>query len=108
MNDRSSITFAPITDTTLERLTLLFGAMADPTRARMLLHLRQQNYRSGDLAALLGMTPSAVSHQLRWLRQNNVVAAQKVGREVFYELADVCIAELMDVALRHIEEQEGN
>lgn len=94
-------------ETTIERLTLLFGAMADPTRARMLLHLRRQECRSGDLAALLDMTHSAVSHQLRWLRDNNVVAARKTGREVYYALADACITELMDVALRHIQEEDA-
>ncbi len=91
-------------DPTLHQLTILFSALADPTRAKMLLLLREQEKRSGDLADALSMTASAVSHQLRWLRENNVVTARKVGREVYYHLADACIREIIDVALRHIQE----
>ncbi|MBZ0305428.1 MAG: metalloregulator ArsR/SmtB family transcription factor [Anaerolineae bacterium] len=92
------------TDQTLQQLTILFSALADPTRAKMLLLLRDGEKRSGDLAEALAMTASAVSHQLRWLRDNNVVTARKEGREVYYHLADACIREIIDVALRHIQE----
>lgn len=91
-------------ENTLQQLTILFSALADPTRAKMLLLLREQEKRSGDLAEALSMTASAVSHQLRWLRDNNVVTARKAGREVYYHLADACIREIIDVALRHIQE----
>lgn len=105
MNDSTIATTSSYTDALLDRLTHLFSAIADPTRARLLLSLRAGDMRSGDLAQALGMTHSAVSHQLRWLREHKVVARRKVGREVFYSLADACIEELIDVALRHIQEQ---
>ncbi|HLA42457.1 MAG TPA: metalloregulator ArsR/SmtB family transcription factor, partial [Aggregatilineales bacterium] len=89
---------------TIFRLTTLFGAMADNTRARMLLLLLDGEKRSGELAATLTMTPSAVSHQLRWLRDRAIVSARKNGREVYYELADACIREIIEVALIHIHE----
>lgn len=91
-------------DKTIQHFTTLFSALADPTRAKMLLLLRNGEKRSGDLAAELQMTASAVSHQLRWLRENNVVTSRKKGREVYYHLADTCIREIIDVALKHIQE----
>lgn len=94
-------------DQTLTQLTTLFSALADPSRSKMLLLLRESEKRSGDLAIALDMTPSAVSHQLRWLRENHIVTARKTGREVYYALADVCIREIIDVALRHIQEGDS-
>ena len=73
------------------RLTGLFGAMADSTRARLLLLLLDGEKRSGDLAEALGMTPSAVSHQLRWLRENDILHSRKNGREVYYARAKLVL-----------------
>jgi ArsR family transcriptional regulator len=87
------------------RLVTLFSAMADPSRATILLMLREQEQRSGDLAAALDVTPSAVSHQLRWLRESYIVTARRDGREIYYSLADDCIRDMIDVAVRHIEEE---
>lgn len=84
----------------------LFLALADPTRAHLLLALLRQEYRSGDLAQQLAMTPSAVSHQLRWLRERGVIQTRKAGREVYYSLADECIRRLLETAIGHIEERK--
>lgn len=89
---------------TASQLSNLFTAMADKTRAHILLHLREGEMRSSDIATALDMTASAVSHQLRWLRDHHVVAQRKAGREVYYHLADDCIAEIITVALGHIGE----
>jgi ArsR family transcriptional regulator len=86
---------------------MLFGAMADSTRARLLLLLLDGEKRSGDMADALNMSASAVSHQLRWLRENDIVASRKEGREVFYALADACIMDIIQVALSHILEAES-
>ena len=88
------------------RLTGLFGAMADSTRARLLLLLLDGEKRSGDLAESLNMSPSAVSHQLRWLRENAILDSRKNGREVYYALADACITDIIQVALSHILEND--
>jgi ArsR family transcriptional regulator, lead/cadmium/zinc/bismuth-responsive transcriptional repressor len=90
----------------LPKLTELFGAIADPTRVHILLSIMDTEKRSGDLATVLDMTPSAVSHQLRWLRDRRIVTARKEGREMYYALADDCIREIIEVALKHIK--EGN
>ena len=91
---------------TIQRLGELFSAVADTTRLRIILLIRKHETRSTDIAAQLDMTTSAISHQLRWLRERRIVKAAKIGRETFYSLNDECIVELLDVALRHIGEEE--
>lgn len=93
-------------DDLLIQFSALFAALADPTRARILLLLLEKDMRSTDIAKALTMTSSAVSHQLRWLRERKVVSGERQGREVVYQLADDCIREIICVALHHI--QEGN
>jgi ArsR family transcriptional regulator len=56
-----------------------------------------------DLAAVLGMTQSAVSHQLRSLRDLRLVKARRLGREIFYTLDDEHIRELYELGLKHIQ-----
>lgn len=97
-------THTSINTATIEQLSLLFAAMADPSRATILVLLLGGEKRSGELAAALAVTHSAVSHQLRWLRERELITARKIGREVFYALADDCVREIMEVALRHIQE----
>jgi len=94
----------PYNNDTIDQLTLLFGAMSDPTRATLLLSLLTHDRKSGDLANAVGVSQSAVSHQLRWLRENNIVTARRQGREIYYTLADDCIRDIIHVALRHITE----
>jgi DNA-binding transcriptional ArsR family regulator len=88
----------------IPRISELFGAMADPTRAYILLLLLEGEKRSGDLGASLEITHSAVSHQLRWLRDRRIVTSRKERREVYYALADDCIREIIQVALKHLSE----
>lgn len=101
LNDGSNIMPTVIL---LDQLTRFFDALADPTRAHLLLLIRDGEKRSGDLAAALEMTPSAISHQLRWLRERDFVAVRREGREMYYTLADACIRDILDTALRHIQE----
>lgn len=90
----------------VKQLGALFSAVADTTRLRIILLVREKSTRSSDIAAKLDMTPSAISHQLRWLRERRIVRAEKIGRETYYSLNDECIAELLDVALKHIGEED--
>ena len=88
----------------IDQLTQLFNAVADPTRAKIILYIMDGKKRSSDIAAMLKMTTSATSHQLRWLRERRIVASEKVGRETLYSLSDDCIREIIEVALHHIRE----
>jgi len=85
-------------------LAELFSLLSDPTRVRIVTWLRTQELCVCDLAALLGVTQSAVSHQLRLLRAQRVVTYRREGKMAFYSLDDDHVSALLDVALTHIQE----
>ena len=87
-----------------EKLVNLFKAMRDPTRLRILFALVSEEMCVCDLAAALGMTESAVSHQLRRLRDQALVAARREGQVVYYSLDDEHVAALLEVGLLHASE----
>ena len=85
------------------RLAELFAAMSDANRVRILAALMDGERNVGTLAAQVGMTESAVSHQLRHLRQMRLVRARKDGREVFYALDDDHVTRLFQLGLEHVQ-----
>ncbi len=79
-----------------------FQLLSDPNRLRMVHALVEGGELCvGDLAGLLGMSQSATSHQLRQLRLAGLVRSRKLGREVFYGVADSHVRLLLDVAVEH-------
>ena len=89
---------------TLYDLTELFRIFADSTRVRILYVLEESEMCVCDLAALLGMTQSAISHQLRALKNARLVKARRDGKTVFYSLADQHVQTILDQGLEHISE----
>ncbi len=89
---------------TLRRLCQLFGVFADPTRLRILSALLSAPMCVGDLAALLGLSPSAVSHQLKALKDARLVRSSRAGKTVFYALSDSHVSAIMAQGLEHAEE----
>lgn len=90
------------------RVSDIFGLLADPNRARILHALSLTDELCVcDLALLVGMGQSAVSHQLRLLRASRVVARRKAGRIVYYSLADEHIRHVLADGLRHATEERG-
>lgn len=87
---------------TATRLAQLFAALSDPSRVRLISALLEQELCVHDLAAVLGMTHSAVSHQLRLLRSLNLVRFRKEGRVVYYALDDEHVGGLFRLGLEHI------
>lgn len=85
------------------RLAELFKALSDPTRVRIISALSQTELCVYDLAATLGMSQSAVSHQLRSLREMHLVRYRKEGRHVYYQLDDEHIWHLFRLGLDHVE-----
>ena len=81
----------------------LFAAMSDANRVRILAALMAGERNVGALAEQVGMTESAVSHQLRYLRQMRLVRARKDGREVFYALDDDHVTKLFQLGLEHVQ-----
>lgn len=88
---------------TSTHLADLFSALSDPTRLRIISVLLDGEMNVGDIAAQLTMTESAVSHQLRGLRQMKLVRARKNGRQVFYALDDDHVTKLYRLGLEHVE-----
>lgn len=87
-------------------LANLFSALSDPTRLRILSALRSGELCVCDLSSTLGMTQSAVSHQLRILRNLAIVKNRKSGRVVYYSLDDEHIADLFARGLEHAEHSQ--
>ncbi len=79
----------------------LFSTLGDPTRLRMMTALATHPLCVCDLAASLGMSQSAVSHQLRVLRQHGLVRSERDGRRVYYQLDDEHVSTLVSQALAH-------
>ncbi|MDP9312589.1 MAG: metalloregulator ArsR/SmtB family transcription factor [Chloroflexota bacterium] len=91
-----------VTATDSERLAQTFKAMADPTRVRILHALALAELPVCELARLVQISESAVSHQLGLLRALRVVRRRKIGRHVLYALDDDHIRDLIDVGLAHL------
>lgn len=90
---------------TVQRLARLFSAFADPTRLRILHALKViDELCVCDLAALSELSVSAVSHQLRLLRDRELVHARRDGRMVYYSLADHHVSQLMAIGEEHANE----
>jgi DNA-binding transcriptional ArsR family regulator len=83
-------------------LAMIFQALGDPTRVRIVNALRQAEMCVCDLSAVLGMKQSAVSHQLRHLRNLRIVKRRKVGRIVYYSLDDEHILMLFETGVHHV------
>jgi ArsR family transcriptional regulator len=83
-------------------LALLFQALSDPTRLRIIHTLIQAEVCVCDLAAILEMSQSSISHQLRNLRALRLVKHRKVGRMVYYSIDDEHVLSLMEIGLQHI------
>jgi ArsR family transcriptional regulator, lead/cadmium/zinc/bismuth-responsive transcriptional repressor len=86
----------------IDDLSALFAAMGDPTRLRIVATLARDEMCVCDIAAALGVSTSAVSHQLRVLRERGLVRPRRAGRLVYYALDDDHVRTLYQQALDHI------
>ncbi len=91
-------------EATYASLAQTFALLGDPTRTRLLDVLSRRELCVCDLANLLAMSLSAISHQLRLLRTARIVKARREGRMMYYSLDDRHIASLLAEGLRHVEE----
>ena len=88
-------------------LAELFKVFGDSTRIRILWALHETEMCVCDIANVLNMTKSAVSHQLRALREADLVKFRKSGKEVLYSLSDNHVKEIFEQGLVHIQEEKG-
>ena len=91
-------------DEVLYDLAELFRMFADSTRIKILYALFESELCVGDIAAALGMTQSAVSHQLRVLKANKLVKFRREGKTVFYSLDDDHVRSIIALGMEHVEE----
>ena len=91
-------------ETELYDLSELFKVFGDSTRIRILFVLFEAEVCVCDLAKVLNMTQSAISHQLRILKQNKLVKSRREGKSIFYSLADGHVRTIISQGLDHIEE----
>lgn len=95
----------PLDQTLAGELAESFRLLGDPTRVRILDLLSQEALCVGELAERLGMTVSAVSHQLRLLRSRYLVRRSRQGKRVIYTLDDDHVRTLFRDALEHVQER---
>lgn len=91
----------------IDKLASFYKVMADPTRLSLLMALEAGELCASDLANVAGMSRSAVSHQLKSLKEAHLVKSHKEGKTVFYELDDEHIHKVLSVALEHVQEDRS-
>lgn len=94
----------PLAAETLEAVADLFRHLGDPCRLRLLLLMADQERSVGELAGRLGITISAVSHQLHQLRAARLVERRRSGQTIFYRLNDDHVRQLVTVGVKHARE----
>ncbi len=87
---------------TLRRTAEFFKLLGDPTRCKLICALLHQELCVCDLANVLSMTKSSISHQLSKMRQLGVVKCRRAGKEVYYSLDDDHVEDLLRITLTHI------
>ena len=91
-----------VTPETASDLANLFEALSDPTRVRIIATLVEGEIGVGELVDRIGLTKSAVSHQLRGLRDKRIIRTRKQGRNVFVCIDDEHVVELFKRGLDHV------
>ena len=89
---------------TLRGLTEIFKVLGDPTRLKICLALARRELCVSDIAAMLGLSESAVSHQLRIMKTLRLTAYRKEGKMTYYMLDDQHVEDLIRLGVRHVTE----
>lgn len=100
----ASVKKVMLTENEANRLSETFSVLADPTRTRIIHALSQEELCVCDIASVLGVSISAVSHQLRILRNMRLVKFRKAAKMVYYSLDDEHIEALFHESLKHVRE----
>lgn len=93
-----------IDENELYDLAELYKVFGDSTRIRILFELMDDELCVCDIATKLNMTQSAISHQLKILKQSKLIRARREGKLIYYALADEHVRSIIDMGLEHIEE----
>ncbi|AEH51092.1 ArsR/SmtB family transcription factor [Pseudothermotoga thermarum] len=93
-------------ETEINEMSVLFSTLSDQTRLKILYALLSQQLCGCDLAKITLVSKSAVSHQMRILKMTKLVKAKRVGKQVFYSIADEHVKQILLMALSHVREEE--
>lgn len=85
-------------------LAELFKMLSDPTRVKILYSILEDEMSVGDITEVVGSTQSAVSHQLRVLKQARLVKYRKLGKSVIYSVSDEHVSTILSMGMEHISE----
>lgn len=86
----------------ISKVVTFYKVLSDETRLKILYALKEEELCAGDIAVLLDMTKSAVSHQLAVMRKMHQIKSRRVGKNVFYSLDDEHIVDILEEALIHM------
>ena len=93
---------AKLTSDQTSELADTFGLLSDPTRLSIVIACKDDERAAGDIAGLLGISPSLTSHHLRLLRSARILKSDRRGKQVFYTMADDCVHSVLDVMIEHL------
>jgi len=91
-------------DELIADLSDMFKIFGDQTRVKILMALESGEMCVCDIAAVMNMSQSAISHQLRVLKQSNIVKTRREGKVVYYSISDDHVKEIFDMAMVHVQE----
>ncbi len=103
--DPQAIAASLLSEDDVEVISEFFKALADPTRVNIVNALQEREWLCvTDLAAVLGLTVSAISHQLCYLRMNKLVKVRREGKRMLYALCDDHVRQVFAMAVSHVKE----
>lgn len=79
-----------------------FGLLSDPTRLAIVLACLDREMSAGEIAGKLDVSPSLVSHHLRLLRSARMLRSERRGKQIFYEMADACVRNVLKIMINHL------
>ena len=91
----------------VEKVSQLFKVLSDPTRLNILLYLKDGKKNVTSISQSVQMEQSAVSHQLRLLRENHVVKSRREGKTILYSLDDFHVLDILEQTIKHVEHQKS-
>lgn len=95
------------TEERIERLANFYKTFGDPTKVKILWALDISEMCVCDLAAITDVTKSAISHQLSFLKEMNLVKSRRAGKIVYYSLSDECVKEILEKGVIHTMNSKG-
>lgn len=85
-----------------------FGLLSDPTRLAIVLACLDEEASAGDIARKLDVSQSLVSHHLRLLRGARMLKSERRGKQIFYEMNDACVRDVLKIMINHLFEHDHN